>query len=66
MEAVGGGHCQGEAKEVRKMSLVFGRGVRDRSWMVEEDTEAVVFVEDSNAKVRVEGDEAGRCYDSAQ
>ena len=33
------------------MSLVFGRGVRDSPWMVEEGTEEIVCVKDSKAKV---------------
>ena len=53
MAAVGGGYCQKggeETEEARKKSLVFGRGVRDSSWMVEEDAEEIICVKDSKAR----------------
>ena len=44
---------RGKTMEVRKKSLVFGRRVRDSPWM-EEDTEEIVCVKDTNAKAKVD------------
>jgi hypothetical protein len=51
--SVGRGMGKGKTMEVRKKSLVFGRGVRDSPWM-EKDTEEIVCVKGTKAKVKVE------------